>query len=279
MVLDASKTDPQTDAPVLSDSGSEDAGHAWFDRLVRPFRSAPNQPQPSTAPNGDAQAAPKSSGEQPKPTETAAPKTIVLTEEEHAERVRREAQAMKDKELAREAEAKKREERERRRKEVSELKDNNVYKYAEERDKLDQEEQEEARVNAEREALNTQVTTMLKGVVQQFDDGVLKPLTDRLPLEDRQRIFNDAPAAGLENRQYVTEKSLEFLLDQARKEGEASARAKLEKNPAFKKQLLASRREEEDEPDLAPGAMNGGFSPNDMNSVLRAAAGVIPRFS
>lgn len=278
MATDVTATEPQTDAPVLPKDGAGDAAApSWFDRVFRPSILQRTTEQPSRTDEGR-QPAPKPSGDQSASrtadAPTGDPDKVVMTRTEYDEKVRREAQAMKDKEIARERAEREREAEREKREQLKKLKDENVYKYVEERDKLDQEQEAAER---DREA-QEQVNKLLYGVAETFDKEVLGPIIDRLPADVKEKILRDAPGTGIENRKHIAEQALTHLLADAEKRGVEKARESLRKNPAFKKEVLVGEREVEDEPDLLPAAAAGSMSSDEyMTQQLRAMAGVIPR--
>jgi hypothetical protein len=172
---------------------------------------------------------------------------VALTQEELDRRIQAETDR---REAKRAAEAKARERRE--------LRDKDPWAYAEQ----------------EREAEVVQQTTQeveqfFVGVGSQHDRVTIDPLWDKLPDSEKQRILGlDGAGRGLTGRKLVVDEALKALEKHYRAEGAREAEAKLRRNPAFRKQVLAEGRGSAVEPDLLP-AVGASAADHTMSALLR----------
>lgn len=241
--------------------------------------------------DGDGGADQEQTDAEPKATD---PPTLTLTQAELDERVARQAQSLKDRELARErwdhalsradadfpdfgplqelaAKGDRRAERELARRgataELGEARGKAVA-YEETND-------------AERERLAV--------IAGGFDAALLEPVLQALPEKERDAILGDG-IAGLDGRQAAVTKAIAAIRRTAQKEtaakllgdeafvrdllGDSAFRRELLKNPVTNKQLRSFFRGELDEPDLNPGSGPGARTEGEnaeMNQAFRAA--------
>jgi hypothetical protein len=270
-------------APASPAEAGESEGASWFDALTG---RGPADPEPTSAPPEEhgtqpAEAAPEQSVEgsepaeaqdvPPEPTPPAPRKTepgpddvVRLTRTQLERRVQAEADR---RDAKRAAEARKRAEAEAVERKLRE----DPYGASEEM--LSAIEQQKAIARQTEE-----VHALLRSTSQQFDRDVIHPIVTSLPPEAQQRLVNEIKPVGLEGRakllQAVVAETRKQAKAEGRAEGEKAAEAKLRKNPAFRKELLAELRGSEDEPELLP---NGGRSPKkiDMDDWIRAAANAV----
>jgi len=175
--------------------------------------------------------------------------------------------------LAREvqAETDRREQKRQHAQQISErrrLREEDPYEYAERDRQLEADAQAQATKAAE-------VKTVYQMGLQQYDRILIDPLLGALSPEHKAQIHKNPPR-GLDGRAALVQWSLDQIVERAqvtgREQGEADARAKLRKNPAFRKELLAEMRAESgDEPELAPSA-GPARSRGDMTSIIRGWA-------
>lgn len=231
----AASAEPTVAAPSQPDGGERPK--SLFERL---FHRAP---KPETDP---ASASPKADA--PRDEKPATPETLTLTQEE----LDRKVQAETDRREAR----RRREERDA---EKKRLRREDPYAYAE------LEEQEEAQQHQQQS-----VTTLMASTAQVLDGYTTDVIRDALPEADRARILGEVGnLPPLEGRAHVVREGLKALEKHWKAQGAREAEARLRKNPAFGKQLLAEVRGEQEEPDLVAGR-NGGGTPS-MNDWMRQA--------
>ncbi|MCR4375911.1 MAG: hypothetical protein NUW22_13790 [Acidobacteria bacterium] len=179
-------------------------------------------------------------------TETPpAPARLQLTEEELERRVQSEVDRREAKRAADATAA-----------ERKRLRDEDPYGYAE---------AEKAR-EAE-EAVTVQLHGVLGKAVGEYDAHTVAPLLEALPEATRAKLLAEAPA-GLVGRKALITAAVAAL--------KAETETQLRKNPAFRKQLLASVRGEEEQPDLLP-ATSGTVAARDGNAVLAGLAANLGR--
>jgi hypothetical protein len=216
------------DSAEPTQESSED--RSWFRRLFGGRRS-----QETEASGGDQ--------EQP----GGASKTLQLTEEELQRRV----QAETDRREAKRAQEARAAERRR-------LRDDDPWQFAEQ-----ERQAEQAQVGTE------QIQSFLSGVGAEHDRVSIDPLIEVLPKAERDRILNlQGAGVGLNGRKLVVNEALKSLQKHWEAEGEKKAEAKLRRNPAFRKQLLAEARGEFVEPELLP-AYSSSAADKTMSGILR----------
>jgi hypothetical protein len=112
---------------------------------------------------------------------------------------------------------------------------------------------------------------LLRAHAGEYDAATLVPLLGFLPRETQEKLIGEG-VEGYEGRTALVQATVKEIRKLAAAEAEDKARAKLRKDPAFRKELLAELRGAEDEPELAAAGSAAG-RPLDMNDRLRAMAG------
>jgi hypothetical protein len=222
---------PDAAAPAPdSAEPKEGSSPAWWQRMFNRRR-----PGEESQPDSEDQAA----------TESSASKTLKLTEEELQRRVQAETDR---REMLRRQEEKK--------KQRKELRDKDPWAYAEEERKEEQLSEQ-----------NAGVGSFLANVGTTHDRYTIDPLMETLPQAERDRILKmEGAGSGLEGRKLLVRESLKALEKHWKAEGEKQAEAKLRRNAAFRKQVLAESRGSVVEPDLLPG--DGGSAADQTVSAL-----------
>jgi hypothetical protein len=187
-----------------------------------------------------------------------ATKLLTLTEEELNQRVEREAQSRRDREVARQNRLA--QEAERRR-----LRDEDPWQYAQ-NDK-EREDLEKLRAEQTQQALTT------LGQVGRMHDAVsIDPVVNALPAAERKRIL-ELPNAGqgLPGRKLIVDEALKTYGRLEYERGYREAQAKLKKDPVFRKSVLHELRGIYDEPELYPGqgAPTEGLGDDNVSTILR----------
>jgi hypothetical protein len=196
---------------------------------------------------------PEPEAKEPEPS--AEPEKLVLSEQDlerriQAETDRREAKRLRDAKAA-----------ERRR-----LRDEDPWKYAEEERKA-----EEVAVS------DAGIMQLFASVGSEHDKVSIDPMFSRLPESERARILKiEGAGRGLEGRKLIVDESLKALEKHWKAEGAKDAEARLRKNSAFRKQVLAEIRGESPEPELLPSgpSSNGRTSSQEVNDMLRRQIGL-----
>jgi hypothetical protein len=206
--------DGATPEPV-SDESQEKSSPGWWQRL---FGRRPT-----------AQEARTEDGEPGATGGTSA--ALQLTQEELDRRVQSEA----DRREAQRAARQKVEERKK-------LRDTDPWAYAE------QERKEE-----EAQSGNFQIERFVTDLGSAHDRVTVDPIFLTLPKAEQERIVKlEGAGQGLEGRKLVVQESLKALEKHWKAEGAKDAEAKLRRNPAFRKQVLAELRGQTPEPELLP---------------------------
>lgn len=197
-----------------SDESPKESSH-WWDRLL-------NKRTATEATGED--------GESGKPG-SGASQRVSLTQEELDRRVQAETDRREAKRAAEQRAA------ERRR-----LRDEDPWAYAEQEREAETQQQQAA-----------SVSELFAGVSSQHDRASIDPVMEALPLAERQRIMAiEGAGVGLDGRKLVVGEALKALERHWKAEGERAAEAKLRRNQAFRKQVLAESRGMAVEPELLP---------------------------
>jgi hypothetical protein len=193
--------------------------------------------------------------EAPEPEPSAEADKLVLDQQElerriQAETDRREAKRLRDAKVA----------------ERRKLRDEDPWKYAEEERKAE-------------EAANSDagIMQLFANVGVEHDRVSIDPMFQKLPEPERQRILKiEGAGRGLEGRKLIVDESLKALEKHWKAEGAKDAEARLRRNPAFRKQVLAEIRGDVPEPELLPSgpASNGRTSNQEVNDMLRGQVGI-----
>lgn len=228
--------DGQPSEPVSDESRTE-SSPGWWQRL---FNRRPVA-QETTAEDGERSSADGTSD------------VAKLTQEELERRV----QAETDRREAQRIAAERREARKK-------LRDEDPWAFAE------QERQ------AEKQADQDQgVQQFFANVGVQHDRVAIDPLMEALPPTERQRIMGiEGAGRGLDGRKLVVSEALKALEKQWKAEGEKEAEAKLRRNQAFRKQLLAEARGNTVEPELLPAFSGPTDADKQMSDIFREYYGV-----
>jgi hypothetical protein len=236
---DASPAEERSDQP----EGTSDQAPSWWRRL---FRGGHAEGEADGGSSGDQDAA-----EAQASSEKSAPSAEELLERRvQAEVDRREAKR----------------ERERKAEEKRKLRDEDPWQYAE------QERQ------AEQQALaNSNIESIFTTIGAEHDKHTIDPVMQALPKEEQQRILGlEGAGVGLEGRRLVVAEALKSLEKHWKAEGGKDAEARLRKNPAFRKQVLAEMRGVTPEPELVPSGntSSNGRSGDLINNMLRRQVGI-----
>lgn len=212
---DASASEPSSDQSEAQPSKAP----SWWNNLFR----RRGDPEPE-ADGSDADGA---------QTGSAASKTLTLTQEELDRRVQAETDRRESK-RANDAKAQQR----------RNLRDTDPWAYAEEERKAEQ--------SAESDQTMTQ---FFASIGTEHDKVSIDPLVLSLPQAERDRILKiDGAGRGLEGRKLVVSEAIKSLEKHWKAEGAKDAEARLRRNPAFRKQVLAEARGDTVEPELLPAA-------------------------
>ena len=219
-----------------SDEPKEGSSQGWWQKL---FNRRPAEETP-----------PDDGGEKSPPSDAS--KQLTLSEEELKRRVQAEADR---RDYARQQQAK----AEARKK----LRDEDPWAFAQQEREAEQTAQQ-----------NEGVQTFFRDVGTQHDRVAIDPLMEALPRTERERIMNiDGAGRGLEGRKVVVDEALKSLAKHWKAEGEKEAEAKLRRNPAFRKQVLAEHRGSFQEPELLP-AFSGSSTDRKVSEILRGYYGL-----
>lgn len=183
---------------------------------------------------------------------------MTLTEEELSERVRREAQSLHDRDVARRNREAAEAERKR-------LRDDDPFQYAQ--SERQREESEQARAQQ-----TQQLMGLLGHVTRQYDAATIDPLFLSLPERERERI-QALPNAGqgLEGRKLIAQETLTTLRRLEYERGYRDAQTKLKRDPVFRKSVLAESRGRYDEPELYSGDAPSSAPEDNVSNRLRGA--------
>jgi hypothetical protein len=111
----------------------------------------------------------------------------------------------------------------------------------------------------------------LAGIGSQHDKVSIDPVFTALPQSEQERIGKlEGAGVGLEGRKLVVAESLKALEKHWKAEGAKDAEAKLRRNPAFRKQLLAEVRGQAQDPDLLPALGGASESDKTVSAILRS---------
>lgn len=110
----------------------------------------------------------------------------------------------------------------------------------------------------------------VSGLIGSFDTHMLVPLLAPLPQAEQEQIVEAIqPMAPLEGRAYAVKETLTRLEKTWRADEAKKTRTRLKTDEAFLREIRASMRDEEDEPDHVPGSPS--VSGGDVNSQANAA--------
>lgn len=179
--------------------------------------------------------------------ERAAPSTLSLTQEELDRRIQAETDRREAK-RAQEARARQR----------REMRDSDPWQYAE----LERQEEQAAQGNHS-------VLQFMANIGVEHDRVSIDPLFLSLPKAEQERIKKiEGAGVGLQGRKMVVDETLKALEKHWKAEGAKDAEARLRRNPAFRKQLLAEARGQTPEPDMLP-ALSSSESDRTVSAMLR----------
>jgi len=212
--------EPQTTDASVSESSSAESDSqsskspSWWQRMFNR--------------RGGAEEAGSQDEDSPKQSAASA---LTLSQEELERRVQSEADR---REAKRAQEARARERRE--------LRDKDPWAYAE------QERQAEQAAQG-----NFQLERFVTDLGSEHDRVTVDPIFNAVPKAEQERILKlEGAGAGLPGRKLVVTESLKALEKHWKAEGAKDAEAKLRRNPAFRKQVLAELRGQTPEPELLP---------------------------
>jgi hypothetical protein len=229
----AQSADVQTPEPT-SDESQEGSSPGWWQRL---FNRRPAQ----EAGPGDGESG-----------EPGAASRLTLTQEELDRRIQSETDRREAQRAARQ-----------RAEERKKLRDTDPWAFAEQERQAEQTQEQD-----------THLRDFFSNVGVQHDRIAIDPLMEALPAPERQRIMGiDGAGRGLDGRKLVVNEALKSLEKHWKAEGEKEAEAKLRRNQAFRKQVLAEARGGIVEPDLLP-AFSGSASDQKVSDILRGYYGV-----
>lgn len=226
---DVQGSDVGSSEPTAS-TAQEGSSPGWWGRLFsrRSAQEAPADAQEPKEPDG-------------------ASATLKLSQEELDRRVQSEADR---REYARQAEQRKQERKR--------LRDEDPWAYAE------QDRQAEKAVEQD-----TGLVQFFASVGSQHDRVAIDPLMEALPVPERERIMKiEGAGTGLQGRKVVVDEALKALEKHWKAEGEQQAEAKLRRNSAFRKQVLAESRGSTPEPELLP-AYSSSPADRTVTNILR----------
>jgi hypothetical protein len=187
-----------------------------------------------------------------------APRSVTLTEEELQERVNRQAQSLRDRDIARANREAAEAERKR-------LRDEDPFTYA-------QQDRQREELEQTRQRQTAQLMDLLGHVGRQHDAVTLDPVFYSLPEAEQQRIRGLPNAGeGFPGRKVVVEESLKSLRRLEYERGYRDAQAKLKKDPVFRKSVLAEQRGGYEEPELysGDGSPREGLPDENPSTILR----------
>lgn len=139
-----------------------------------------------------------------------------------------------------------------------ELRDTDPWQYAQ------QEREEEKAVEG-----NTQLGQFVANVGTEHDRVSIDPIFYSLPQSEQERIKKmDGAGVGLQGRKLVVDESLKALEKHWRAEGAKDAEARLRRNQAFRKQVLAETRGQSVDPELLP-PVSASEADRTVSSILR----------
>ena len=184
----------------------------------------------------------------PQPTST----TISLTQEELDRKIQAETDRREAKRAAQALADRKRK-----------LRDEDPWAYAEEDRKAEQS-----------QSANQQVGDLFANIGREHDKYTLDPLLASVPQAEQQRILAlEGAGAGLDGRKLIVTEALKSLEKHWKAEGARDAEARLRKNSAFKKQLLAEMRGQTREPEFLPSGNGSSESDRNVSDILRSQLG------
>lgn len=231
--LEGAQAPDATTSESVSDESRTEPSQSWWSKLF-------HRPQEATAEDGE-QSSTDAPSEAKKPTQ-----------EELERRVQSEVDRREAQRIAREKAEQKRK-----------LRDEDPWAYAQQ--------EREAEKNAEQ---NTSVQTFFQNVGVQHDRIAIDPLMEALPVSERDRIMKiEGAGRGLEGRKLVVDEALKSLARHWKAQGEKEAEAKLRRNSAFRKQVLAEHRGDFQEPELLP-AFSGSSTDRKVSEILRGYYGL-----
>jgi len=234
--IPSAEPSPSTDAEAsaqTSEQASESTSESpnWWQRITR------RQPRgrEETEPNQESAA-------------SAEPGKVVLSQDELDRRVQAETDRREAK-RATEAAARAR----------RELRDKDPWAYAEEERKAE-----------EAQSSTSQLDHLVVNIGAEHDRVTIDPVFLALPKAEQERIQKlEGAGAGLAGRKLVVDESLKALEKHWKAEGEKAAEAKLRRNAAFRKQVLAEARGGYAEPELIPGTSGGSAADQTVSALLR----------
>lgn len=181
--------------------------------------------------------------------QSAESRVYTLSQEELDRRVQAETDRRESKraQVAREAERKR-------------LRDEDPWAYA-----------EQDRLSEQTAEADGQIGSLFANIGTQHDRYTLDPLIDVLPAAERDRILKiEGAGTGLDGRKLIVNESLKSLEKHWKAEGAKDAEAKLRRNSAFRKQLLAEiRTGVAPEPEFIPGGNGSAGDGGSVSSLLR----------
>lgn len=237
-------------APPSASINSEDPGEDrhWWSRFLhtRGHQSELDDGSPQDETNGHDSIA----SEQ---------KLLTLSEEELNQRIEREAQSRHDRETARHNREAAEAERKR-------LREEDPWQYA-------QTEKEREDLERTRLQQTEQLMGLLGHTAKQHDAHTIDPIINALPEKERKRIL-ELPNAGqgLQGRKVIVDEALKSYGRQEYERGVRETQAKLKKDPAFRKSVLADLRGSYQDPELYPGSgapSDSGLDSDNVSNILR----------
>jgi len=133
---------------------------------------------------------------------------------------------------------------------------------------------QEERKDEEAQTATGELDKFIVSVGSEHDRVSIDPLMDSLPTEERERILKlEGAGMGLPGRKLVVSEGLKALEKHWRAEGAKDAEARLRRNPAFRKQVLAENRGGTVEPELLPAAGASAAEPS-VSALLRSRYGI-----
>jgi hypothetical protein len=133
---------------------------------------------------------------------------------------------------------------------------------------------EEERKDEQVQSATGDMEKLIVGIGNEHDRVSIDPLMDILPKEERERILKlEGAGTGLTGRKLVVTEGLKALERHWRAEGAKDAEAKLRRNPAFRKQVLAESRGGTVEPELLPAA-SASAPESSVSALLRERYGI-----
>lgn len=227
-------SDASAPATGSEQASSEQPSRGWWSRLFS--RGTPSEEEQ-----------PEAQDQEQAPGGPGAAKTLTLTEEELERRVQAETDRRESK-RAQDAKTQRR----------RELRKNDPWAYAEEDEKADQEQEG-----------TQQIEQFFANIGTEHDKVSIDPLVHALPQAERERILKlEGAGRGLDGRRLIVTEGLKALEKHWRAEAEKEAEAKLRRNPAFRKQLLAELRGQTVEPELIP-AQRASAADQTVSALLR----------